>query len=124
MSRSHSWSVDIEKKTIANKYWRNVLFTGKHLQVVVMSVPPREELDWEIHKDTDQFFRIEEGNGYVEIETAKNQVKRIKVKDGSAVVIPAGTWHNVINSSRSKALKFYTIYAPPHHPRRRRNLHK
>ena len=102
----------IEKATEKNKYFREVLFTGKHSQLVVMSLKPKEEIGNEIHKNVDQFFRIEEG-------TAKfvfNGKKRHIVKDGDAVVVPAGTYHNVINTSPNKPLKLYTIYTPPNHP--------
>ena len=102
----------IEKTTVKNKYFRQVLFTGKHSQLVVMCLQPREEIGDEVHPDVDQFFRIEEG-------TAKfvfNGTEEHRVRAGDAVVVPAGTFHNVINASASKPLKLYTIYTPPQHP--------
>jgi len=102
----------IEKATEKNKYFRKVLFTGKHSQLVVMCLKPKEEIGNEVHHDVDQFFRIEEG-------TAKfvfNGKERHVVKDGDAVVVPAGTYHNVINTSSHRPLKLYTVYTPPNHP--------
>ena len=102
----------IEKTTVKNKYFRQVLFTGKHSQLVVMCLQPREEIGNEVHTDVDQFFRIEEG-------TAKfvfNGTEEHRVRAGDAVVVPAGTFHNVINASASKPLKLYTLYTPPQHP--------
>ena len=102
----------IEKATLNNSYFRQVLFTGKHSQLVVMFLKPGEEIGNEVHPNVDQFFRIEEG-------TAKfifNEKEEHVVGDGDAVVVPAGTYHNVINTSSAKPLKLYTIYSPPNHP--------
>jgi mannose-6-phosphate isomerase-like protein (cupin superfamily) len=109
------WSMDIEKATIKNKAWRKVVFTSDHLQVVLMAIPPSQELGWESHHDVDQFFRVEEGRGRVETENGRTY-KEVSIHDGSAFVIPHGTYHNVINTSRSKWLQFYTLYSPPQHP--------
>ncbi len=103
---------DIEQLTEKNKYFRQVLFTGKHAQLVVMSLLPGEEIGNEVHNTVDQFFRIEEG----EAKFVFNGKEEHVVKSGDAVVVPAGTFHNVINNSSSKALKLYTIYSPPNHP--------
>jgi len=100
---------DIEKDTIENINFRKVLYTGKNLQLVLMSLKPGEEIGAEIHHDNDQFFRFEDGKGKVVIDE-----NEYKVKNGDAVVIPAGAKHNVINTGKDE-LKMYTIYAPPHH---------
>jgi len=104
--------VDIEKRTRQNDYFREVLFTGPLSQLVVMSLQPGEEIGLEIHPETDQFIRVEEGEGKAILHGTE-----YKLKDGSAIVIPAGTEHNIINTSSKKALKLYTIYTPPDHPR-------
>ncbi len=102
----------IEKETLNNSYFRQVLFTGKHSQLVVMNLQPGEEIGNEVHPDVDQFFRIEEGNAKFVFNNKEEHV----VGDGDAVIVPAGTYHNVINSSSAKTLKLYTIYSPPNHP--------
>lgn len=102
----------IEKTTSKNKYFRQVLFTGKHSQLVVMCLQPREEIGNEVHPDVDQFFRVEEGVA----KFVFNGTEEHRVRAGDAVVVPAGTFHNVINASASKPLKLYTIYTPPQHP--------
>jgi len=102
----------IERETLKNNYFRKVLFTGKHSQLVVMSLKPEEEIGNEVHKNVDQFFRIEQGKA----KFVFNRKKSFIAKDGDAVIVPAGTWHNVINISKEK-LKLYTIYSPPNHPR-------
>jgi mannose-6-phosphate isomerase-like protein (cupin superfamily) len=103
---------DIEKLTEDNKYFRQVLFTGKHAQLVVMSLLPGEEIGNEVHNTVDQFFRIEEG----EAKFVFNGKEEHVAKSGDAVIVPAGTYHNVINSSSKEPLKLYTIYSPPNHP--------
>lgn len=103
--------VNIEKKSLENKYFREVLFTGPHSQLVVMSIAPGEDIGMETHNDVDQFFRIEAGNGKAILNG-----KEYNLADGYAVVVPAGTEHNIINSSKSEPLKLYTIYSPPNHP--------
>lgn len=101
---------NIEKATLENENFRNVLYTSKHGQVVVMSLLPNEEIGMEVHKVTDQFFRIESGEGEVTING-----ETTPISDGSAIVVPAGAQHNVVNTSGDKSLKLYTIYMPPHH---------
>lgn len=103
--------VNIEKKSLENKYFREVLFTGPHSQLVLMSIAPGDDIGMETHKNVDQFFRIESGIGQAILDG-----KKYDLEDGSAVVIPAGTEHNIINKSRSEPLKVYTIYSPPNHP--------
>lgn len=101
---------NIENLTLNNDYFRQVLFTGQHLQVVVMSLKPNEDIGVEVHEIVDQFLRVETGEGKVIINGEEHSVK-----DGDAFVVPAGAQHNVLNTSSEKFLKLYTIYAPPHH---------
>lgn len=100
---------DIEKATIDNAQFRQVLYTGKHLQLVVMTLGPGEDIGEEVHDDGDQFLRIEHGRGEVLIDGEIHAVK-----DDYAIVIPAGARHNVTNTGNSP-LKLYTIYGPPEH---------
>jgi len=102
----------IEKQTLKNNYFRQVIFTGKHAQLVLMCLKPREEIGNEVHKKVDQFFRIEQGSAKFVLNNKEKHV----VGDGDAVIVPAGTYHNVINNSKTKKLKLYTIYSPPNHP--------
>jgi len=102
----------IEQQTLKNKYFRQVLYTGKYAQLVVMCLQPGEEIGNEVHPQVDQFFRIEEG----EAKFVFNGTEEHKVHDGEAVIVPAGTYHNVINNSKTKTLKLYTLYSPPNHP--------
>jgi mannose-6-phosphate isomerase-like protein (cupin superfamily) len=102
----------IEKTTIQNYYFRRVIFTGKHAQLVVMCLQGGEEIGNEVHPDVDQFFRIEEGSAKFVFNGAEEHLAH----DGDAVIIPAGTYHNVINTSETKPLQLYTIYSPPNHP--------
>ena len=100
---------DIEDLTEANEDFRRVLYTGEHLQLVLMTLQPGEEIGEEVHADRDQFFRIEEGEGAVDIDGREN-----KVEDDFAVIVPAGARHNVRNTG-SEPLRFYTLYGPPEH---------
>ena len=102
----------IEKQTLKNSYFREVLFTGKHAQLVVMCLQPGDEIGNEVHPNVDQFFRIEQG----EAKFVFNGKEEHLVRDGDAVVVPAGTYHNVINNSKKTQMKLYTIYSPPNHP--------
>ena len=102
---------DIEEKTENNTNFRQVLFTGKYTQLVVMNLKPSEEIGMEVHPNVDQFFRFEAGEGKVIIDGEEHLVS-----DGFAVVVPAGAEHNVINTSTTEGLKLYTIYSPPNHP--------
>jgi mannose-6-phosphate isomerase-like protein (cupin superfamily) len=103
---------NIEKATEKNHYFRQVLFTGKHTQLVVMCLQRGEEIGNEVHKKVDQFFRIEKG----EAKFVFNGKEEHIVGEGGGIVIPAGTWHNVINTSKTRQLKLYTLYSPPNHP--------
>ncbi|MCI0479337.1 cupin domain-containing protein [Candidatus Uhrbacteria bacterium] len=101
---------NIERDTLDNANFRKVLYTGRHSQLVLMSLKPGEEIGEEIHPDIDQFFRFETGEGKVVIDGAEHAVA-----DGIAVVVPAGARHNVVNTSQTDDLKLYTIYSPPEH---------
>jgi len=103
---------DIEKLTETNDDFREVLFTAKYCQLVVMCLKGGEEIGREVHPNVDQFFRIEEG----EAEFLFNDTESHHVKAGGAVIVTAGTIHNVINLSKSNDLKLYTLYSPPNHP--------
>ena len=107
-----AYAGNIEKQTLKNNYFRHVIFTGKHAQLVLMSLKPSEEIGNEVHKKVDQFFRIEKGEAKFIFEGKENHT----VNDGDAIIVPAGTFHNVINNSKAKQLKVYTIYSPPNHP--------
>jgi mannose-6-phosphate isomerase-like protein (cupin superfamily) len=101
---------NIEKDTLGNKNFRKVLYTGKHLQLVLMSLKVGEDIGAEIHPGNDQFFRFESGSGKCIIDG-----NEYTVKDGDVIVVPAGAKHNVINTGKTAELKMYTIYGPPNH---------
>ena len=101
---------NIEELTLANNNFRQVLYTGQHSQLVLMSLLPKEEIGMEVHESVDQFFRIEKGEGKVIIDG-----NECDIKDGSAIIVPAGAQHNVINVSETESLKLYTIYSPANH---------
>lgn len=100
---------NIEKLTLENTNFRQVLFTGQHAQLVLMQLEPGEEIGTEVHEIVDQFLRLEQGEGKVIMDGVESQVK-----DGDAFIVPAGTRHNVINTGPGP-LKLYTLYSPPHH---------
>lgn len=100
---------NMEQVTVANEDFRRVLYTGEHLQLVLMTLQPGEEIGEEVHEDRDQFFRFEEGDGEVRIDGKANPVE-----DDFAVIVPAGARHNVVNTG-SAPLRFYTLYGPPEH---------
>ncbi|OGG09559.1 cupin [Candidatus Gottesmanbacteria bacterium RBG_16_43_7] len=106
-----SYIGQIENLTLANSNFRQVIFTGKHQQLVLMSLKPGTEIGLEVHNDVDQFFRFEAGVGKVILDAVT-----YTVKDGSAVIVTAGTKHNIVNISKTEDLKLYTIYSPPNHP--------
>jgi len=101
---------NIEKDTLENSNFRKVLYSAKHCQLVLMSLKPKEEIGMEVHDENDQFFRFEQGTGQVIIDG-----NEYDVEDGSAIIVPSGAQHNVINTSESEELKLYTIYSPAHH---------
>ncbi len=105
------YHADIEELTLANDNFRRVLYTASHSQLVLMSLLPNEEIGMEVHENVDQFFRFEKGSGKVILNGEETVIG-----DGGAVIVPAGTNHNVINTSSTETLKLYTIYSPANHP--------
>ncbi len=101
---------NIEELTLSNAYFRKVIYTGQHAQLVLMSLLPNEDIGMEVHEITEQFIRIEKGEGKVIMNGEEHQIG-----DGSAFIVPAGTKHNVINTSSVNPMKLYTVYSPPHH---------
>ena len=104
------YKTNIEKDTIENNNFRKVLYTSKHIQLVLMTLQPGEEIGEEVHDENDQFFRIESGHGKCIIDG-----NEYEITDGDAIVIPTGSKHNIINVDANTDLKMYTLYAPPHH---------
>lgn len=104
------FNANIEKETLENTNFRKVLYTGKHSQLVLMSLKPNEEIGMEVHGDNDQFFRFEKGEGKCIIDG-----NEYVLGDGSVIVVPSGAEHNIINTSSTEDLKLYTIYSPAHH---------
>lgn len=100
---------NIEQLTLANEYFRQVEYTAHHTQLTVMHLQPKEDIGEEVH-DVDQFLRIEKGTG----RAILNNVEQA-ISDGSAIIVPAGVTHNIINDSDTEPMKLYTIYSPPHH---------
>ena len=100
---------NIERATVENEDFRRVLYTGAHLQLVLMTLPPGCDIGEEVHEDRDQFFRIEQGEGEIRIDGVAN-----RVEDDFAVIVPAGARHNVVNTG-DRPLRLYTLYAPPEH---------
>ncbi|EKE16423.1 MAG: hypothetical protein ACD_11C00017G0013 [uncultured bacterium] len=101
---------NIERDTMENSNFRKVLYTGKNSQLVLMSLRPKEEIGMEVHMENDQFFRFEKGEGKCIIDG-----NEYDLKDGVAIIVPAGAQHNIINTSETEDLKLYTIYSPAHH---------
>lgn len=108
--------VNIEEATKANNTFRTALWTGKHLQLTLMSINVGDEIGLEIHPDTDQFIRVEQGEGLVKMGYSQNDLSfQKRVTPSDAIIVPAGTWHNIMNAG-NVPLKVYSIYAPPKHP--------
>ena len=106
---------DIEAATLGNGAFRSTLWTGTHLQVTLMCLQPEEEIGLEMHQDVDQFLRVEEGAGLIEMGPARDDLSyRREVSDDDAVLVPAGTWHNVVNTGATP-LRLYSIYGPAEH---------
>src|SRR5688500_1146312 len=101
---------NIEKDTLENTDYRRVLFTGRNTQLVLMTLQPGEEIGMEVHEEHDQFIRVESGSGSAVLNGEQH-----RLEDGTAVVIPAGVEHNVINTSSKEKLRLYTLYSPPEH---------
>jgi mannose-6-phosphate isomerase-like protein (cupin superfamily) len=108
--KMEGYVINLEKETRKNIDFRRVLYTGKHSQLVLMSLKPGEEIGEETHEDVDQFFRFEGGEGKAIIDGVEH-----RIKDGNGVIFPAGARHNVVNTSKRANLKLYTIYSPPEH---------
>jgi mannose-6-phosphate isomerase-like protein (cupin superfamily) len=110
------WVGDIERATIDNSTFRTVVFTGDHTQLTVMRLAPGEDIGREAHHDRDQFLRVEEGRARVELGLTEEAIEETHdVEDDWAVIVPAGVWHNVVNTGTSD-LKLYSLYSPPEHP--------
>lgn len=111
------YCVNVGRLAYKNQNFRESIWTGKYLQMTIMSIPCGEDIGVEIHCDTDQYIRIEQGNAILLTgNSAENLCHKCKLNTGDAVFIPAGTWHNIINAGR-RPIKISSIYAPPHHPR-------
>lgn len=102
---------NIESLVAKNTFFRHVVYTGNFTQLVLMTLKPKEDIGMEVHEKTDQFFRVETGEGQVVMNGERHDFK-----DGDVIIVPAGTQHNIINTSASEPLKLYTLYSPPHHP--------
>jgi mannose-6-phosphate isomerase-like protein (cupin superfamily) len=110
------WLDDVTKITLANDNFRTVVFTGKHTQLTLMSLPPGEEIGWEAHGHLDQFLRLEQGKARVDLGKSEDSVDEShEVEDDWAFIVPAGVWHNVVNIG-DEAVKLYSLYSPPEHP--------
>jgi mannose-6-phosphate isomerase-like protein (cupin superfamily) len=112
----HPFVTDIRKAALNNTAFRTVLWTGNHLQLTLMSIPAGEDIGLELHPNVDQFLRVEGGQGLVQMGGSRDSLTfRQPVYDDFAILIPAGTWHNVTNTGQTP-LKLYSVYAPPNHP--------
>ena len=110
------WVGNVEKETLANETFRTVIYTGDHTQLTVMRLGPGEDIGREAHDNLDQFIRIEQGQARIELSTTEDGIDEThEVEDDWAAIIPAGIWHNVINTG-SEDLKLYSLYSPPEHP--------
>lgn len=113
----YPYVTNINQAAMQNNFYRRALWTGRYLQLTLMSIPVGGDIGAEIHPDTDQFINIVSGNAIVKFGDCMDKVVSSEsVGSGSAVFVPAGTWHNIINTGRT-TLKLYSVYAPPHHPR-------
>ena len=110
------WVGDIERETLDNTTFRTVVFTGEHTQLTVMRLAAGEDIGREAHHDRDQFLRIEQGQARVELGRTEDAIDEThEVADDWAVIVPAGVWHNVVNTGNGE-LKLYSLYSPPEHP--------
>jgi mannose-6-phosphate isomerase-like protein (cupin superfamily) len=110
------WVDDVERVTLDNETFRTVVFTGEHTQLTVMRLAPGEDIGREAHPNLDQFIRIEQGNARVELGRTEEQIDETHdVEDDWAVIVPAGVWHNIVNTGSGDA-KLYSLYSPPEHP--------
>ncbi|WP_017607005.1 cupin domain-containing protein [Nocardiopsis alkaliphila] len=107
--------VDIEEASVQNSHYRRTLWTGEHLQLTVMSIDVGDDVGLEVHPDNDQFLRVEQGTGRTEMGPAKDDLNFVReVEDDDVIMVPAGTWHNVVNTG-DRPLKLYALYGPPDH---------
>jgi mannose-6-phosphate isomerase-like protein (cupin superfamily) len=112
----NAWVADIEQATLDNTNFRTVLWTGEHTQLTVMRIGAGEDIGLEAHPDHDQFIRIEQGKARVELGPTEDEVEEMhEVEDDWAIIVPAGVWHNVVNTGDGD-LKVYSLYSPPEHP--------
>ncbi len=110
------WVADVEQVTLDNTNFRRVVHTGTHTQLTVMSLKPGEEIGWEAHPHLDQFLRLEQGRGRAEFGENEDAVDETHdISDDWAIIVPAGVWHNVVNTG-DEDLKLYSLYSPPEHP--------
>jgi mannose-6-phosphate isomerase-like protein (cupin superfamily) len=109
------WVGDVERETLGNETFRTVLFTGEHTQLTVMRLGRGEDIGLEVHPHLDQFLRVEQGQGRVELGRTEEIEETYDVEDDWAIFVPAGTWHNIVNTG-SGELKLYSLYSPPEHP--------
>lgn len=108
--------IDIEEATNENNMFRKTLWTGDYFQLTLMSIEPGDDIGLEVHLDHDQFIRVEDGQGYIQMGDSQNNLDfQKRLKDDYIVMIPAGKWHNLTNTG-DKPLKLYSIYAPAEHP--------
>lgn len=108
---------NITRATLQNKAFRTVIWTGEHMQLTLMSIPPGGDIGLESHPNLDQFIRLEEGQGIVKMGNSKDDLSySTNVGEGYAIIVPAGKWHNLINTGK-RPIKLYSIYAPPQHPK-------
>lgn len=111
----HPYVVNIEDETLSNTNYRTTLWTGKHMQMTVMAIAPGDDIGLEVHEDHDQFLRVEQGRGRVQMGPAEDRLEfDEEVGDDWVILVPAGSWHNVTNIG-DEPLKVYSIYAPPEH---------
>lgn len=112
---SEPYVVDIEALTLENTNFRTAAWTGKNMQMTLMAIEPGDDIGLEVHEDHDQFLRIEEGEARVEMGPSADQLETWSAEDDFAIFVPAGVWHNIINTG-DEPLKLYSIYAPAEHP--------
>lgn len=110
------WVADVEATTLDNQNFRSVVFTGEHTQLTVMRLKPGEDIGWEAHDNLDQFLRVEQGSGRVELGRSEDNVDETHdVGPDWAIIVPAGVWHNLVNTGADD-VKLYSLYSPPEHP--------
>lgn len=118
------WVQNIERASSRNRFFRRVIKTGKNQQLVLMAIPPQTDIGLEVHKNVDQFLRIEKGHGRFDYGPSHNQLVSKRLAENTALFVPAGLWHNVTNTSKNQSMHLYTLYAPPEHPPALRRKYK